>query len=92
MKQQTKPSAGALRAASGIWLSVLRQGKDDWITQTAEIIDRETGLAELLEAAVWTRDTLRAMEGDSMIEKEVRGLLGARRKKLQQAIAKAERA
>ena len=90
MTQPSRPSAGAMRAASKIWLNVGRQGKDEWITQAGYIIDRETGMAELLEAAQWTRDTLRAMVSDHMIEKEVRGLLLVRCNKLEQAISKCE--
>ena len=54
MTQPTKPSppsAGALRAAREIidWYSPGTPDTSDYIA--AEIIDRETGLAELLEAA-----------------------------------------
>ncbi len=55
MTQPTKPSAGALRAARKIAERNLRtlQGWDEqtWVDISAEIIDRETGVAELLEAA-----------------------------------------
>ena len=46
MTQQTKPSAGALRAAqsAGTELNMYDE-------EIAKIIDRETGVAELLEAA-----------------------------------------
>ena len=51
---------------------------------------KKGAVAELLEAAQWTRDTLRAMVSDRMIEKEVRGLLLVRCNKLEQAISKCE--
>ncbi|KKM83128.1 hypothetical protein LCGC14_1312410 [marine sediment metagenome] len=57
MTQQTKPSAGALRAAIAIeghlWADIpnaMTKGKFKR-GNCAEIIDRETGVAELLEAA-----------------------------------------
>ena len=58
MTQQTKPTAGALRAARKIAERTLRtlQGWDEqtWVDIAAEIIDRETAqpeLSGLLEAA-----------------------------------------
>ena len=55
MTQPTKPSAGALRAARKIAERTLHtlQGWDEqtWVDVAADIIHRETGLAELLAAA-----------------------------------------
>ncbi len=55
MTQQTKPTAGALGAARKIAERTLRmlQGWDEqtWVDIAAEIIDRETGVAELLATA-----------------------------------------
>ena len=55
MTQQTKPSTGALRTARKIAERTLRtlQGWDEqtWVDIAAEIIDRETGIAELLATA-----------------------------------------
>ena len=55
MTQQPKPSAAALRAARKIAERTLRtlQGWDEqtWVDIAAEIIDRETGIAELLATA-----------------------------------------
>lgn len=59
MTQLTKPSAGALRAADRIrdllekWnsLEITKIGATFYQEETARIIDRETGVAELLEAA-----------------------------------------
>jgi len=52
MTQPTKPSAGALRAARAIGKTCKGVGithlSHEWM---AEVIDRETGMAELLEAA-----------------------------------------
>ena len=47
MTQPTKPSAGALRAAK----SIIANAYGLSLAVCAEIIDRETGVAELLEAA-----------------------------------------
>jgi len=93
----TKPSAGALRAAIRINL--------DWTEGTnvmAQIIDRETGVAELLEAApristdgdgdVWMHapnvGINLSAQGGPVIKKNL--LTWA--EKMKQAIAKAERA
>ena len=47
MTQPTKPSAGAMRAAREWYV----YPKDSRVESLAQIIDRETGMAELLEAA-----------------------------------------
>ena len=47
MTQPTKPSAGALRAAKEWYV----YPKDSRVESLAYVIDRETGMAELLEAA-----------------------------------------
>ncbi len=55
MTQQTKPTAGALGAARKSAERTLRtlQGWDEqtWVDIAADIIDRETGVAELLATA-----------------------------------------
>ena len=93
MTQPTKPSAGAspgaLRAARKIAERTLRtlQGWDEqtWVDIAAEIIDRETGVAELLEAAKFALTTL-----DYYDQQAEFGFHGPLRKKLKQAIAKCE--
>ncbi len=50
MSQPTKPSAGALRAAEYINKNIFNHKPGD-IESLAQAIDRETGVAELLEAA-----------------------------------------
>ena len=91
---RARPSAGVCRAgracADYVQAVLDRKKINRGSDALAEIIDRETGMAELLQAAQWTRDTLRAMVSDHMIEKEVRGLLLVRCNKLEQAIAKCE--
>ena len=89
MTQQTKPSTGALRTARKIAERTLRtlQGWDGqtWVDIAAEIIDRETGVAELLEAAKFALTTL-----DYYDQQAEFGFHGPLRKKLKQAIAKCE--
>ena len=77
----TKLSAGALRAAGAIFAYMLPKDQlDDKVCYyLAEIIDRETGVAELLEAAKYVVDSF----GER--------LLGEPLKRLEQAIAKIER-
>ncbi len=75
------PSAGALRAARHfIALGLLTTP-----IHAAEIIDRETGVAELLEAAKFALTTL-----DYYDQQAEFGFHGPLRKKLKQAIAKCE--
>ncbi len=74
MNEQAKPSAAALRAAKELDTEGF---VFSWKTnQAAEIIDRETGLAELLEASKEVAGT--------------RIGLGSALERLEQAIAKAE--
>lgn len=85
MTQASKPSAGALRAAS----EICEDGR--WDEQViAHIIDRETGLAKLLEAAELAKAELRYYPGEE--NKEGDALVDAAYSALQQAIAKAEQA
>ena len=53
MTQPTKPSAGALRAATEAlrYVGMIHWTKDNRHIALAHIIDRETGVAGLLEAA-----------------------------------------
>ena len=89
--QSTKPSAGALRAAKEISLKTIIRSKDNMVvsyastTQVADIIDRETGVAELLEAAKEAVLWIAHLEGQVALlytSKESKDLL--------QAIAKCE--
>ncbi len=82
----TKPSApspGALRAANA--LAGLATNTSANIHSVALIIDRETGVAELLEAAKFALTTL-----DYYDQQAEFGFHGPLRKKLKQAIAKCE--
>ena len=51
MTQPTKPSAGALRAAKMIEGNFSTAPEPEDVLMSAQIIDRETGVAELLDAA-----------------------------------------
>lgn len=67
MNTQTKPSSGALRAAKAYF---------DWVTNThdrtklAEIIDRESGLAELLEACKAAKKAIDLNDKLMVLERE----------------------
>jgi len=71
---QTKPTAGAIRAAEALlargslsasaWISS-RQEHDRYIAPIARIIDRETGLAEMREALKAAEHALRFHPTDS---------------------------
>ncbi len=70
MSDKTKPSAGALRAATGCFNlpygSAPTKSTADWtVEQMARIIDRETGVAELLEAAKDAEESLRHSIADA---------------------------
>ena len=83
MTQQTKPTAGALRAAklimSGSTIQFVQGHGNVRLDEMAQIIDHETGLAELLEAA-------KKLLPESVVVYEV----GRAIKRLRQAIIKAE--
>lgn len=83
MTQQTKPSAGALRAAkltmAGSTIQFVQGHGNVRLDEMAHIIDRETGLTELLEAA------------KEMLPENVSAHnIGRTIKRLKQAIIKAE--
>ncbi len=80
MTQPTKPSAGALRAAKEWYV----YPKDSRVESLAYVIDRETGMAELLEAA---KVAVGELDCSGTIDFLTAGAL----KKLEQAIAKCER-
>jgi hypothetical protein len=82
MNQQTKPSAGALRAAKAIGTALHTHDVGTFYAfdGMAKIIDRETGVAELLEAAKVALQYFRGKHENA----------DASASKLQQAIAKAE--
>lgn len=50
---ETKPTAGAMRAANFL---IVRVDTDFQAAELAEVLDRETGLSELLEAAKEVRE------------------------------------
>ena len=87
MTQPTKPSAGALMAAS-----VINHGSAEGIHEMAEIIDRETGMAELLGAAKWDCDKLWAARqlAEATGNLEFAKLFNDRKLATEQAIAKCE--
>jgi len=64
---QAKPSAGALRAATEAlrYVGMIHWTKDNRHKVLAEIIDRETGVAELLEAAKDAEESLRHAIADA---------------------------
>ncbi len=84
MTQQRQPTAGALGAARKITERTLRtlQGWDEqtWVDIAADIIDRETGVAELLATAKQVTDDLSDEEVPDADTVE----------RLEQAIAKVE--
>ncbi len=87
MKEQSKQSAGALRAARMLNL-VRYPDTSRMLTEkrAAQIIDRETGLAELLDAAIKAHSYLQGVRtGSQWDEANVV-------ERLQQAIAKVEQA
>ncbi len=74
MNKETKPSAGALRAAFALMreasqgnrkMSDLELMAQPVTHRVAQIIDRETGLAELLEAARDAKESLRHAIADA---------------------------
>lgn len=84
----TKPGAGALRAAKAILDRDVRQDGPDLDEALARIIDAESGLAELLEAA---KDELAALEIwlRGQVEDDIFDGMQISRDKLKAAIAKA---
>jgi hypothetical protein len=85
MNEQVKPSTGALRAAREIW----QRGEHDnlfTIYKAALLIDRETGVGELLEAAKDAHALLEMFaHGRGLDPREA-----STKKRLEQAIAKCE--
>ncbi len=85
MTEQIKPSSGALKAA-GIIIRGLFKATTTDVEIAAQIIDRETGVAELLEAAKMAESSLFCLEACNLWTERDHQRLN----QLRRAIAKAE--
>ena len=86
MTQPNKPSAGALRAAKMIEGNFSTAPEPEDVLMSAQIIDRETGVAELSELL----EAVKAVMAQLDISGQIDYLGASTYKRLEQAIAKCE--